>query len=225
MCIPRSEATSIGASPRFEWQSHGPKLLLAKHQTECHDPLAQIRKERGDKIVRTIVRFRYLIPTVFQFQCHIPAPACGRNFLTPKARRLHLIQAHSYPKEYFFAVTNKGIGGLLKKWGEGASMVRKEWKPRAPAQAGDVQMDAHRGENGDAMDEDDDSDDDNGDNSSEDKPFEAEEEEGLDLQATPRMLPRTTDIHSRRHRPYPPSPRSAPHQLKQTRGRHAAAGK
>jgi hypothetical protein len=41
-----------------------------------------------------------------------------------------MIEAHKYPKEFFFAVTNKGIGGLLKKWGEGASMIRGEWKPR-----------------------------------------------------------------------------------------------
>lgn len=55
---------------------------------------------------------------------------CSRHFAAPKARRLHLIQAHGYPKEYFFAVTNKGVGGLLKKWGEGASLLRKPWKPR-----------------------------------------------------------------------------------------------
>ncbi|KAG6879935.1 hypothetical protein C0992_009291 [Termitomyces sp. T32_za158] len=51
---------------------------------------------------------------------------CGTVF--PDARLLEL--AHGYPKEYFFAVTNKGIGGLLRKWGEGASMIRGEWKPR-----------------------------------------------------------------------------------------------
>lgn len=50
--------------------------------------------------------------------------------MTPKARRLHLIQAHAFPKEYFFAVTNKGVGGLLKKWGEGASLIRGSWKAR-----------------------------------------------------------------------------------------------
>ncbi|KAF8990666.1 hypothetical protein BDQ17DRAFT_1313735 [Cyathus striatus] len=86
--------------------------LLELHQTECHDSLAAVRKERGEKI----------------FACHLPT--CPRLFMTPKARRLHLIQAHGYPKEYFFAVTNKGVGGLLKRWGEGASMIRKEWKPR-----------------------------------------------------------------------------------------------
>lgn len=65
---------------------------------------------------------------VIQFACH--QATCTRTFQNPKARRLHLISAHGYPKEYFFAVTNKGVGGLLKKWGEGASMIRREWKPR-----------------------------------------------------------------------------------------------
>jgi hypothetical protein len=41
-----------------------------------------------------------------------------------------MIQAHGYPKQYFFAVTNKGVGGLLKRWGDGASMIRGEWKSR-----------------------------------------------------------------------------------------------
>ncbi|KAH7890972.1 hypothetical protein F5I97DRAFT_1934071 [Phlebopus sp. FC_14] len=94
--------------------------LLELHQTECHDPLAAVRKERGEKI----------------FACHLVS--CPRLFLTPKARRLHLIQAHSYPKEYFFAVTNKGVGGLLKKWGDGASMVRGSWKPRENGKASEV---------------------------------------------------------------------------------------
>ncbi|KIM90219.1 hypothetical protein PILCRDRAFT_811943 [Piloderma croceum F 1598] len=86
--------------------------LLELHQTECHDPLAALRRERGEKI----------------FACHLTT--CPRVFSTPKTRRLHLIDTHGYPKEYFFAVTNKGVGGLLKKWGEGVSMLRKEWKER-----------------------------------------------------------------------------------------------
>ncbi|PIL25525.1 transcription factor [Ganoderma sinense ZZ0214-1] len=114
--------------------------LLELHQTECHDPLAAVRKERGEKI----------------FECHLVT--CARTFSTPKTRRLHLIQAHGYPKEYFFAVTNKGVGGLLKKWGEGASMLRKPWKSRengaADAEDGDgdgVEDDAEA-EDEDAMD-------------------------------------------------------------------------
>lgn len=86
--------------------------LLELHQTECHDPLAAARKERGEKI----------------FACHLSD--CAKLFSTPKGRRLHLIQVHGYPKEYFFAVTNKGIGGLLKRWGEGVSLIRKPWKAR-----------------------------------------------------------------------------------------------
>ncbi|KAF7371036.1 hypothetical protein MSAN_00737800 [Mycena sanguinolenta] len=86
--------------------------LLEIHQTECHDPLAAVRKDRGEKI----------------FACHLAS--CNKLFMTPKARRLHLINAHQYPKEYFFAVTNKGVGGLLKRWGDGASLMRGEWKPR-----------------------------------------------------------------------------------------------
>lgn len=63
-----------------------------------------------------------------QFACHLPS--CSRSFTNPKARRLHLIAAHSYPKEYFFSVTNKGIGGLLRRWGDGASLLRGPWRPR-----------------------------------------------------------------------------------------------
>ncbi|KDR80796.1 hypothetical protein GALMADRAFT_1107732 [Galerina marginata CBS 339.88] len=157
--------------------------LLELHQTECHDPIAALRKERGEKI----------------FQCHVPAPGCGRNFLTPKARRLHLIQAHSYPKEYFFAVTNKGIGGLLKKWGEGASMIRKEWKPREQEEKQKLDINKYREGDQDVMDEEDEEDDDDDDDEEhemdEDQSEDAEEEPG-DLEATPRMLPRTTGIHS-----------------------------
>ncbi|KAG6816280.1 hypothetical protein H0H87_007317 [Tephrocybe sp. NHM501043] len=94
-------------------------LFLIQHQTECHDPLAAVRKERGEKI----------------FACHLVS--CTRLFSTPKTRRLHLIQAHGYPKEYFFAVTNKGVGGLLKKWGEGVSLIRGEWKARGTKSDGD----------------------------------------------------------------------------------------
>ncbi|THH07966.1 hypothetical protein EW145_g3034 [Phellinidium pouzarii] len=86
--------------------------LLELHQTECHNPLALVRKERGEKI----------------FACHLEF--CSRLFINPKKRRLHLIQVHGFPKEYFFAVTNKGVGGLLKRWGEGASLIRGSWKAR-----------------------------------------------------------------------------------------------
>jgi hypothetical protein len=63
-------------------------------------------------------------------------------FATPKTRRLHLISAHAYPKEYFFAVTNKGIGGLLSRWGDGASLLRGPWRPRDTVTENNNQGDA-----------------------------------------------------------------------------------
>ncbi|KAL1737899.1 hypothetical protein HDZ31DRAFT_18323, partial [Schizophyllum fasciatum] len=101
--------------------------LLDLHFTECHDSLAATRQARGDKI----------------FQCFVPT--CTHRFSNPKARRLHLIDVHKYPKQYFFAVTNKGIGDVLRKWGDGASMVRGDWKPREdePEPAPDAASDSN----------------------------------------------------------------------------------
>jgi len=92
--------------------------LLELHFAECHDPIVDIRKDRGEKT----------------FACFVPT--CVRMFETPAKRRMHLIDAHHYPKEYFFAVVNKGIAGLLEKWGEGVSLVRPEWKPRVDQKEG-----------------------------------------------------------------------------------------
>lgn len=54
---------------------------------------------------------------------------CKSTFATPKGRRLHLIDKHKYPPNFYFSITNKGIGGRLKKWGEGATLLRKEYAP------------------------------------------------------------------------------------------------
>ncbi|KZV70865.1 hypothetical protein PENSPDRAFT_752244 [Peniophora sp. CONT] len=105
--------------------------LLELHLTECHDPLADVRKERGEKI----------------FACHLAT--CPKHFRTPKNRRNHLISAHGYPRQYFFAITNYGMGEMLRRWGEGASMVRGDWRPREPAEENDSSDDE------DAMEEDD----------------------------------------------------------------------
>ncbi|KAF8600507.1 hypothetical protein BDV93DRAFT_525387 [Ceratobasidium sp. AG-I] len=86
--------------------------MLALHQTEYHDEIAALKNERGEKI----------------FACFLES--CPRKFRTPKGRRLHLISMHGYPKLYFFAVTKHGIGELLARYGEGATLIRKEWKPR-----------------------------------------------------------------------------------------------
>ena len=79
----------------------------------------------------------------------------------------------------------------MKKWGEGASLIRKEWKTREENNKGGVVDMNHRAGKDDKMavdDEDDDND---------DEEEEEEEEEESDLEATPRMLPRRTiGVHS-----------------------------
>ena len=119
---------------------------------------------------------------------------------------MHLIQVHNYPKQYFFAVTNKGIGGLLKRWGEGASLIRKEWKPReGQSKAGTkIQDDGN-------MDEDEGND--KGDQGEESAPTTTDDDaEPADLDATPRIRPRRilspttshsskgSEAHHNRHR-------------------------
>ncbi|CAE6474851.1 unnamed protein product [Rhizoctonia solani] len=86
--------------------------MLELHQTEYHDELARIKNEKGESI----------------FACFLES--CPKKFRTPKGRRLHLIDAHGYPKLFFFAVTKHGVGGLLARYGEGATLIRKQWKPR-----------------------------------------------------------------------------------------------
>ncbi|KAG8753604.1 hypothetical protein FRC11_007282 [Ceratobasidium sp. 423] len=86
--------------------------MLELHQTEYHDELAKIKNERGESI----------------FACFLES--CPKRFHTPKGRRLHLIAVHGYPKLFFFAVTKHGVGGLLARYGEGATLIRKPWKPR-----------------------------------------------------------------------------------------------
>ncbi|GAA5912261.1 hypothetical protein JCM6882_005210 [Rhodosporidiobolus microsporus] len=83
--------------------------ILQLHFTECHDSLAQLRSERGEKI----------------FACFLPS--CSHLSSTPKGRRLHLVDKHAFPSQYFFGVTIWGVQEVLKK---GGGMVRRDWKPR-----------------------------------------------------------------------------------------------
>ena len=79
----------------------------------------------------------------------------------------------------------------MKKWGEGASLIRKEWKTREENdEGGKVKGGSHRASKDDKMAVDDDDDDD--DEEDEDEDDAEEEEEEPDLETTPRMLPRRT---------------------------------
>lgn len=46
---------------------------------------------------------------MFQYSCFVEG--CERKCMTPQKRRLHLIDKHMYPKNFFFAVTKEGIDG------------------------------------------------------------------------------------------------------------------
>lgn len=84
----------------------------------------------------------------------------------------------------------------MKRWGEGASMIRKEWKPRNGDGKETLDTMRYRDED-DKMDEDED--DEGEDDDDEESEEEVAREDGGDeddLEATPRMLPRTTGIHS-----------------------------
>ncbi|PHH87606.1 hypothetical protein CDD83_8632 [Cordyceps sp. RAO-2017] len=67
--------------------------LLGVHIEECHDPLVNIQRERGEHT----------------FSCFVEG--CERKCLTHQKRRMHMIDKHMYPKNYFFAVTTHGIDG------------------------------------------------------------------------------------------------------------------
>lgn len=67
--------------------------LLNVHIEECHDPLARVAREKGEHT----------------YSCFVEG--CERKCMTPQKRRLHLIDKHMYPKNFFFAVTKDGIDG------------------------------------------------------------------------------------------------------------------
>ncbi|KAF6812181.1 C2H2 type zinc finger domain protein [Colletotrichum sojae] len=67
--------------------------LLNVHHEECHDSIAAVRRERGERT----------------YSCFVES--CERKCMTPQKRRMHLIDKHMYPKNFFFAVTREGIDG------------------------------------------------------------------------------------------------------------------
>ncbi|WFD35706.1 hypothetical protein MCUN1_002567 [Malassezia cuniculi] len=103
--------SAASVSPRCG-KSFPSARFLELHMEECHSSLAQERQQRGEPI----------------FACF--EPECPKYFMTPKNRRLHLISVHHYPREFFFSLPLHGINELKARYGEGASLIRKPWKPR-----------------------------------------------------------------------------------------------
>ncbi|KAK1998275.1 zinc finger protein [Colletotrichum falcatum] len=81
--------------------------LLNVHHEECHDSFAAVRRGRGEHT----------------YSCFVEG--CERKCMTPQKRRMHLIDKHGFPKNYFFAVTKEGIDGRRSLLVEGGHHRRK----------------------------------------------------------------------------------------------------
>lgn len=58
-----------------------------------------------------------------QFSCFVEG--CERQCLTPQKRRMHLIDKHMYPRNFFFAITRDGVDGRRSLLLEGAHHRRR----------------------------------------------------------------------------------------------------
>ncbi|ORY69928.1 uncharacterized protein BCR38DRAFT_454827 [Pseudomassariella vexata] len=81
--------------------------LLSVHIEESHDAFAAVLRLRGEHT----------------YSCFVEG--CDRKCATPQKRRMHLIDKHMYPKNYFFAVTREGIDGRNSLLLEGGHPRRK----------------------------------------------------------------------------------------------------
>ncbi|KAI5308918.1 hypothetical protein KEM55_004527 [Ascosphaera atra] len=64
---------------------------LTLHIEENHDPLARVRREKGERTYRCFVE------------------GCEKVCLTPQKRRMHLIDKHAFPRMYNFFIVNDGL--------------------------------------------------------------------------------------------------------------------
>ncbi|KAK0710962.1 hypothetical protein B0H67DRAFT_494176 [Lasiosphaeris hirsuta] len=81
--------------------------LLSLHIEEMHDSFAVVKRERGDRT----------------YSCFVEG--CDKKCYSPQKRRLHLIDKHMYPKNFFFAVTRDGIDGRRSLLLEGGHRRRR----------------------------------------------------------------------------------------------------
>lgn len=70
--------------------------FLTLHIDETHNPLLQIKRERGEKTYKC-----------FNYSTSIGG--CRKICLDQKKRRLHMIDKHGYPRDFKFNVINYGI--------------------------------------------------------------------------------------------------------------------
>ncbi|KAK1826945.1 hypothetical protein QBC39DRAFT_394036 [Podospora conica] len=81
--------------------------LLSLHIEEMHDAFAVVKRERGERT----------------YSCFVED--CEKKCSTPQKRRMHLIDKHIYPKNFFFAITRDGIDGRRSLLLEGGHRRRR----------------------------------------------------------------------------------------------------
>ncbi|KAH8194188.1 hypothetical protein TruAng_011647 [Truncatella angustata] len=117
--------------------------FLDLHIEECHDAFAAVLREKGEHTVSLVHLHHqcdYGFLTFSEYSCFVEG--CDRKCGTPQKRRMHLIDKHMYPKNYFFAVTKEGIDGRDSLLLEGGHHRRRS----SASQAG-VQKTASRRQN------------------------------------------------------------------------------
>lgn len=86
--------------------------LLNVHIEEWHDPLVVVKRDRGEHTVSLkIARPAKLAGVLISFQYSCFVEGCERKCLTHQKRRMHLVDKHMYPKNFFFGITKDGIDG------------------------------------------------------------------------------------------------------------------
>jgi hypothetical protein len=91
--------------------------LLGLHIEEWHDPLVTVKRDRGEHT----------------YSCFVEG--CERKCLTYQKRRMHLIDKHMYPKNFFFAITKEGIDGRRSLLNEDGHRWRRSSTATATATA------------------------------------------------------------------------------------------
>ena len=99
--------------------------LLSVHIEEFHDPLVVVKREKGEHTVRSSTPFHLMFhdANMIQYSCFVEG--CERKCMTHQKRRMHLIDKHMYPKNFFFAVTKDGIDGRRSLLNDGGHHRRR----------------------------------------------------------------------------------------------------
>ncbi|EAQ91361.1 hypothetical protein CHGG_03296 [Chaetomium globosum CBS 148.51] len=106
--------------------------LVGLHIEEIHDSFVQVRREKGERT----------------YSCFVDG--CDRKCSTPQKRKMHLIDKHMYPKNFFFAITREGIDGrrslLLEDRGRGRRQQKSSTAPASRPGSPSQSMKGHKPE-------------------------------------------------------------------------------